>query len=49
METAAAEESIKVAVGNILLNDFLKLLEKAYAKNASAFSQLLTGSTATTN
>jgi len=46
VETAAAMEIDKGGLRRLLLDDFHKLLEKAYARTASAFSQLRTGPTA---
>jgi hypothetical protein len=43
VETAAAVEIEKVALRRLLLDDFHRCLEKAYAKDAPAFSTVTTG------
>jgi hypothetical protein len=46
VETAAAVEIDNGGLRQLLLDDSHSLLEKAYAKTASALSQLRTGTTA---
>ncbi len=46
VETATAVEIDKGGLRRLLLDDLHKLLEKAYARTSSAFSQLRTGPTA---